>query len=45
MGVNLVSCTPAGEIKGKLVALYEAYDYVREGDDRDVVSVLNVLRV
>jgi len=33
MGLNLVRCTPADEIKRWLVAVYDVCDHVREGDD------------
>jgi len=33
MGLNLVRCTPADDIKRQFVAVYHVYDDVREGDD------------
>ena len=33
MGLNLVRCTPAYEIKRQLVAVYDVYDHVRECGD------------
>ena len=33
MGLNLVKCTPADEIKKYLVVAYDAYNDVREDDD------------
>ena len=33
MGLNLMRCTLADEIKRQFVAVYYVYEHVREGDD------------
>ena len=37
MGLNMVKCTPADDIKRQVLAVYELQDHVIEGDDQKMV--------